>query len=163
MREILKLTTAGFMGAVIALGLAAKSSPVQDEVTAKKITLVDGSGKPIGIWQAEKDGQAGLRLFRPGAEETPALYLGLINGGDGAWIALEDRQQKNQLTLSAAPEVSLVDVRGAKSRVWMRSDKDSSIFIDHDQQTRVKLSGTESMGWLQVSGPKLRTEVFEPK
>jgi hypothetical protein len=71
MKDVLKMLSAGFVGAVVASGIGWMSrSNVQNEVVTRRLTVVDAKGKTIGSFGMEPGVKANGQKF-----ETPILKV----------------------------------------------------------------------------------------
>jgi hypothetical protein len=116
-------TTAAALGVLLLLGAAPPGAPVQDEVRAKLVTLVDAAGYTRAAWFVGTDGEVNLSFFDkgPSTAHTGLSRVHLWLRANSAGITFSDRGKGPQAALSVITGTPHIALRGddGKPRVLL--------------------------------------------
>ena len=121
--RVLGLMSGATLGVLLLLGAAPPGAPVQDEVRAKIVTLVDAAGHTRAAWFVGPDGEVNLSFFDkgPSAGQTGLSRVHLWLGAGGAGISFFDKTKGSQAVVSVVTGTPNVTFRGddGKPRVLL--------------------------------------------
>ena len=111
------------LGVLLVLGAASPGAPIQDEIRAKSVTLVDAAGYTRAAWFVGTDGDVNLSFFDKGSlpEQTGLSRVRLWLGVSGAGISVSDKTKGSEAVLSVVTGTPNVTFRGndGKPRVLL--------------------------------------------
>jgi hypothetical protein len=116
--RVLALMSAALLGVLLLLGAAPPGAPVQDEIRARIVTLVDAAGHTRAAWFVGHDGEVNLSFFDrgPSPGQTGLSRVHLWLGAAGAGLSLSDKAKGPQAALSVVTGTPTVTLRGDDGR-----------------------------------------------
>lgn len=121
--RVLGLMSAAMLGVLLFLGAAPPGAPVQDEIRAKIVTLVDAAGYTRAAWFVGPDGEVNFSFFDkgPSPAQTGLSRVHLWLGVSGTGISFSDKTKGSQAVLSVVTGTPNVTFRGddGKPRVLL--------------------------------------------
>ncbi len=111
------LVSVAMLGVILLLGAALPGAPVQDQIRARTITLVDAAGYTRAAWFVGADGEVNLSFFDKGSStgQTRLSRVHLWLGGSGAGNSIFDKT-KAQASVSVVTGMPNVTFRGGDGK-----------------------------------------------